>query len=464
MSFCSPKEVFTASQPVITKKYQLYDKPVPVSRLPVESPTPIKSVAASKLPTKVDGRPSVIRKQSIKGYTSKTDSSRLPSVSRLASTSAISKIPTPSTPSYRLTSASPRVALARSQSPPSPQLPVLCPSALFSRSSSSSSSPSLHSAPSLTSRQSSSSLSAPSLTSCNSESSLSAPSLASCPSTASSTPFYPSHHAPYLVVSDNPSVTLKWEADPESNLSDVDPAEEVWKRIESRMGRRLRCPSLKERGRWVVKAVRMADRSTSISSMDEVEEMDERNDTDGLRPPNLEGTALFDMSGPLIRGSGGVTPQNTPLISRDSLQRNRRVRKRDMPDSPPVEVGNSLSNPTALVDSKHLVSTSPPNMYRLDSHIVTALQTLQEIDTPALDQILNLSPLIDEIDSMMRPTRPPLEMGGLGLGMHLRMDSVYSLKAKHDDDEEAAYYPDDLLEVIKIKDLDTGESWAIGET
>ena len=243
--------------------------------------------------------------------------------------------------------------------------------------------------------------------------------------------------APYLVPTSGPAVTLEWEPDPE--CVGLDEAEEVWRQIEAKMGRRLRGNSLRERGSWVVKpALRQADeramaRQPSDFSVSAYLGFGIGNDEEG------EAVAIFDMAAPLVTSvsSSAATPWNTPCLRRETLHRTSRVlRKKSVDDDTPRQ------------------PSSPPPMYRLDSHVISALEALQGLDnSPALDGALGL------VDRSALCLSPPME-AGLGLGMLLRSDSVYGLAMLSPRPERAKQERSPLLdadaEMVRVTDLDTG--------
>lgn len=298
--------------------------------------------------------------------------------------------------------------------------------------------------------------------------------------------------APYLVPSHGPEMTLTWEPDPES--SGIDPAEEVWKRLEVKMGRQLRPASIKDRGRWVAKAIEVdredngmyrqeSDFSISAYCLPEDEEIVEIMEFGG------EGTALFDMTAPLVPSvsTSADTPANTPCIRRETLQRTRHIRRRDGSSSASMsrstssdsrsdaDYGSSMT--TEQSNSVKSLAEDNGRMYRLDSHIVSALNALQGgFDSPMLDFALGLDthkPMLMEDDD------PEVYLdylrddgaGGLGLGIPLKNDSIYHLptlspSTRH---TKALSLPNlkgfqkrpsrefvDEDDVLRVKDLDTG--------
>ncbi|WWC69819.1 uncharacterized protein I206_103762 [Kwoniella pini CBS 10737] len=194
-------------------------------------------------------------------------------------------------------------------------------------------------------------------------------------------------------------------------------------------------------------------------------------------------TALFDMSAPLVPGGidNGCTPWNTPLVNTESIKRGTRVKKRfasmdvaeigqknrlgsleevakidftpqqsqsreissrcllergltttnpDQEDSP--DDCQTLSPPIGLSDlhgtqTDH--NTAPRMMYRLDSHIVSALSALQgSYDSPDLDFALSSSPPLSPASDVATEEDFEGSTGnGLGLGMNLRLRTIYHL-------------------------------------
>ena len=219
--------------------------------------------------------------------------------------------------------------------------------------------------------------------------------------------------APYLVPTDGPQMTLAWHRDPES--VENDPAEELWKLLENKLGRSLR-GTMKDRGRWVAEpepesqAMETAGSEFTVSAYE-----------------SMDDEVLFDMTAPLIPSisSTAATPVNTPCIRRETLQRKRHVRKKDAMSREGSSSGDSI--PSSMADT---------SMFRLDSHIVSALSALQGIfDSPDLDKALGLCDYEEDA----------AEEEGLGLGMHLRLSSVYTLRSQQRESNP-----------FTVKDLDTG--------
>ncbi|WWD03186.1 hypothetical protein V865_001233 [Kwoniella europaea PYCC6329] len=201
-------------------------------------------------------------------------------------------------------------------------------------------------------------------------------------------------------------------------------------------------------------------------------------------------TALFDMSAPLVPGGSkhGYTPWNTPLMNKESIKRGNRVKKRyascdvgesdahhtdrlgsleeysrvefpQMDDYSPGSssinsihnelnslpaMSNSIFTPESIstngsttpqprpdpitVPKPNSIPAQPPKtMYRLDSHVVSALTALQgTFDSPDLDFALQTcsSPASSPI---VASSEEEAESGGLGLGMKLNLKTVYHL-------------------------------------
>ena len=307
--------------------------------------------------------------------------------------------------------------------------------------------------------------------------------------------------APYLVPPSGPPVSLEWVPDPEAG--GVDEAEEVWKRIETKMGRRLRGTSLKDRGRWVVKlhtdlqgSVRKGKMERRPSDFSVSAYFDFGNDG------QQDGTAIFDMAAPLVTSvsSSAATPWNTPCLRRDTLQRaDRVVRKRSVDEETASTVASPSTDPTSAFASHTIAFTSDllqetripvlsspskmtlpedrlatsivpvtshSSMCRLDSHVVSALEALRaDFDTPELDAALTTNFSVH--------TSPELETG-LGVGLQMRMDSVYGLsnlsprprricqpRSPLLDDDDAVSLDDGETknldpDVVRVTDLDTG--------
>jgi hypothetical protein len=186
---------------------------------------------------------------------------------------------------------------------------------------------------------------------------------------------------------------LIWQPDPDPESMGYDPAENLWKEIEARLNRRSfpEGEGRDERGQWILTSRQKERRYRSIGAQEvlnsrQVEEEPNRMSSAGMKKqeseftisayfdPDLstplihapssssrksdigmEGTAIFDMSGPLVisasqtrhgnvhanlhgledeggeggegYGSVGKTPANTPLIHHETIQRVSRVRK-----------------------------------------------------------------------------------------------------------------------------------------
>lgn len=135
--------------------------------------------------------------------------------------------------------------------------------------------------------------------------------------------------APYLVPTSGPPMALTWLPDPESLTPD--PAEELWRRLEIKMGRRLRGPSLRDRGRWVVKMEKQAS-DFSVSAY--LGFGDDTTVSEGESDGYEAGEAIFDIAAPLVTSlsSTAATPANTPCLRRETLQRATRVRRKRSED------------------------------------------------------------------------------------------------------------------------------------
>lgn len=268
-------------------------------------------------------------------------------------------------------------------------------------------------------------------------------------------------------------MTLIWQPDPESSGRSVsDPAENLWKEIELRMGGRQRSDIGKEgrkdeRGQWVLAQRQRAERSAArverdapAPTMEKAEseftvsayfhpDFDRDGDGDEQTPQpqahpgtgagaaNLSDTALFDMSAPLVhsRSSHAATPANTPCLRAETLRRAPRVAKKG--SSSGRSSGSERSNSSDSLSSQTSGSTDPhPRpMYKLDSHVVAALEALShsyegddgEWNSDKLDLALSLSGS-PSASSGYGYQEPIAGEGGLGLGLHIRHDSVYSLQ------------------------------------
>ncbi|WWC88944.1 uncharacterized protein L201_003859 [Kwoniella dendrophila CBS 6074] len=181
-------------------------------------------------------------------------------------------------------------------------------------------------------------------------------------------------------------------------------------------------------------------------------------------------TALFDMSAPLVPSGSknGYTPCNTPLMNKESIKRGARVKKPlasvdvsditqkdrlssleedarvDFVDIDSSEDGKTNSQPmpyssTQYYQAQDSSSEESPifkpeklaqNMYRLDSHIVSALSALQgDYNSPDLDFALSASSSMSPTSSFEHESDATHEdrIGGLGLGMKLNLKTVYHL-------------------------------------
>jgi len=167
-----------------------------------------------------------------------------------------------------------------------------------------------------------------------------------------------------------------FQPDPESRK--LYEAEEVWRRLEAKMGRRLRGTSLRERGRWVVKRREDTGLDDDTKGGMERQPSDFSVSTYLTFEPDDEATAIFNMAAPLVTSfsSTAATPWNTPCLRRETLQRTGRVTRKRSAD---------------LLAAGPSHARTASSMYRLDSHVIAALEALQEgFDSPALDEALGL--------------------------------------------------------------------------
>ncbi|OCF31957.1 hypothetical protein I316_06340 [Kwoniella heveanensis BCC8398] len=358
--------------------------------------------------------------------------------------------------------------------------------------------------------------------------------------------------APYLVPAAGPRMTLEWESDGNCNSEgEIDEAERVWRELESKLGRKVRGRSLR-RGRWVVRPVReelgggedvgvgMEKTSSGFSISYYVSSQDT---CFGVRTPqeatedgnqlallssefDVQATALFDMSAPLIPSvsASACTPWNTPCMNKETLRRSRRVKKKfsasgsgsgseswsmgmsmstscsseaiegpeydeeesviefydqceeasdsfdkneqsliELPISPVIvnsfqenitpspepqvninarfqNEDSSRSQDAATAPSPATTTGRPGPVYRLDSHVISALSALKGVfDSPELDHALTASscPPYTLQDLYESESESESEGGdddaavseglGLGLGVPLRLDSIYHL-------------------------------------
>lgn len=351
-------------------------------------------------------------------------------------------------------------------------------------------------------------------------------------------------------------MTLVWQPDPESTSAAPDPAENLWKEIECKLNKRN--PTKAKRGQWVLtpkvpapggasssKAIQPRPEPTLVAKQlayqngrsgqdggrggyvdGDIRRWETENDGAGVgvemeraeseftvsayfdpdlttprvrsSPPTnafvREGTALFDMSAPLIysKSRESATPANTPQIRPETIRRAPRVgghsaqsssmsllgsrsRSRTQmglhPSSRTQSRTGSTDHGLDIVREKSVPESVPGSgsdgvgIYRLDSHVVAALQALGGA-TPgeALDMALSSSGSgsgsgsyataataiastrsdsngsTGSMPSMgSRSTRSTgvesddLANGsgsgemGLGMGMGMRLDSIYSL-------------------------------------
>ena len=358
-------------------------------------------------------------------------------------------------------------------------------------------------------------------------------------------------------------MTLIWQPDPERDGTNPDPAENLWKEIESRLNKRR--PTTAKRGQWVLTTRIPAPASTAVvvplsvpvtvsspsratsdyahaegseSAWSNVYKRDgsgyedaairgwegEVEEGEGIvmeraeseftvsayfdpdlttpRPPSFtyhmkhetekEGIAIFDMSAPLIQSASreSATPANTSRIRPETIRRAPRVgghstkgsssymslalsgshsrsdsyeRSRSKPSQSRTDSSES-SSLRSIAESED----SGAGIYRLDSHVIAALQALGRVTPgPALDMALEASSssssesaldsasisastsgsgsyatartATSDTRSDSTTTSAGLEdhhdttevTGGLGLGigMHIRLDSIYSLIA-----------------------------------
>ncbi|WVR06726.1 hypothetical protein IAU60_003758 [Kwoniella sp. DSM 27419] len=297
--------------------------------------------------------------------------------------------------------------------------------------------------------------------------------------------------APYMVPPAGPPMTLEWESD--DPVSEADEVERVWRELESKLGRKVRGRSLR-RGRWVVKPLPRGTDTDVYSPSEIIPDIldmyseDHRAPAWALEPSPSEfsisnymspvqasytvpsqapclpvaATALFDMSAPLVPSvsTTACTPWNTPAISTDTLRRSRRVKRKvsegmvhDGRLSVRVEPGYNLvnehssGNPPLVAEDQASVGMAPPALlgrprpvYRLDSHIISALSALKgAYESPDLDLALSSDPrgaeVLEEMDEYRSPDLDEVEDeingrlggGGLGLGVPLKLNSVYHL-------------------------------------
>lgn len=195
----------------------------------------------------------------------------------------------------------------------------------------------------------------------------------------------------------------------------------------------------------------------------------------------LHGTALFDMSAPLVHSgsSHAATPVNTPVLRHETIQRKSRVEK--AASRPRKSDGGDLSrnNSSDSIDSLPTPGRQQgPNaenagMYRLDSHVVAAIQAFAQTgpaSTPHLDLALSASLSSSGMESLPENQEYDAyhEDGGLGLGMHLgsvysqpvtsplMSDSQRSIRMRSISSQSIAAQKGKGKEVISVTDLDTG--------
>ena len=216
---------------------------------------------------------------------------------------------------------------------------------------------------------------------------------------------------------------LVWR--PEPRTPHMDEAEKVWKMIDASLGRSRREES-DERGQWVL--VRTEETQAT------------GNGHKAYRGPRSEclvnhvvGNALPSKNtctppqSRSMRGCASRTGEYSTKVS-VNLRRTARV---------PVVRSSSRQSDEGHLDLSQVHQSSRPErsqrLHRLDSHIVQALAVLQaDIDTPSLVAALELtddasSRTDRELtgDCLLDSPQSSNEVG-LGLGMPLRLDSLYS--------------------------------------
>lgn len=274
-------------------------------------------------------------------------------------------------------------------------------------------------------------------------------------------------------------MTLAWQ--PDTERMDDDPAEEVWKTLERKLGRRLRGDSVNDRGRWVVQALQEEqppnlDRGIAIDLSSGMEKsLSDFTVSAYSSMTDEEGTALFDMSAPLIPSvsTSAATPANTPCFRSETLVRQRHIRRRQggsmcrttSAQSNTSRGSGSSSGASVMTDISHPASEL---MYRLDSHVISALSALQGVfDSPDLDIALGLDD--DDVYGATiwdgRDVAKEKDEGGLGLGMHIKLSSVYTLptlpRMRKSRNVVNVFDVEGGEDVMMVKDLDTGLVQAI---
>ena len=218
---------------------------------------------------------------------------------------------------------------------------------------------------------------------------------------------------------------LVWR--PEARTPDMEATEKVWKMIDASLGR-IRRDEDDERGQWVlVRTSRQGHVSQSISNIQPFKRSQE--DGDIVLANDLANSASMRslQSRPMRASESGS--HDGSIRSTGQLRRTARV--------PVVRSGSRQSDEGvddhALIDQRTRAD-GIPRAHRLDSDIVQALAMLQaDYDTPSLVSALELTGESDQghgphrtLGGILMESPQSSSEIGLGLGMSLRLDSIYS--------------------------------------
>ena len=247
------------------------------------------------------------------------------------------------------------------------------------------------------------------------------------------------------------STELVWV--PDQHGFEEDDADRMWCSLEARLGRPMRDFSRKERGRWVLQrsehgpAVGFEARGGRAREGTGRDWRTVRRDPGDDHSTDRLKSTMMDQQVPPRPSSPGAIPLmgSNPNPQSTGLQRSRRVR-------PIRSQSRSFSRSASLAESDQqrpirsqdpgsgdssavAVYSQRPRVGRLDSHIVQALASLQaDYDTPTLSSALSGEaggPCRGEdgciVGGILMDSLSSSVDLGLGLGMDMRLDSVYSL-------------------------------------
>ena len=250
------------------------------------------------------------------------------------------------------------------------------------------------------------------------------------------------------------STELVWVPDDQS--FEEDKADQMWRSLEVKLGRPMREFSRKERGRCALQrsehgpAVRFEAREGTAREGSERDWRDVRRDPGDDHSTDRLKSTMMDQQVPSHPSSPGAIPAMGSNSNPQStgLQRSRRVR-------PIRRQSRSFSRSASLAESDQqrptrsqdpgsgdssavAVYSQRPRFGRLDSHIVQALASLQaDYDTPTLSSALSGEaggPCRGEdgciVGGILMDSLSSSDDLGLGLGLNMRFDSVYSLTVR----------------------------------